>query len=86
LDKSILKLKFRIYNSNIGVDIAKLGIKKSFSEVEWIAILNQIKRKSKSKNKPTLVQCKKIIYPIKISMGTSSETTAKYKSIIVSGD
>jgi hypothetical protein len=26
------------------------------------------------------------IYPNKISMGTSSETTAKYKSSLVSGD
>lgn len=76
-------------NLNIGASISKLALQKNpFPEVEWLLILNQIAAKSKAKSKlSTWFSAKNIIYPSKISVEqTSSETTAKYKASIVSGE
>ncbi len=74
---------------NIDTPISKLALQKNpFPEVEWILILNQIEAKKKSKQKlPHWFATENIIYPSKISIEqTSSETTALYKSSIVSGE
>jgi hypothetical protein len=63
--------------------ITKLALQKNPFQVEWIAILNQIEAKQKQKTNYQLVQCKKIIYPSKISEQTSSSSCIK--STIVSG-
>ena len=75
-------------HKNIDSTISKLALQKNpFPEVEWILILNQIEAKKKSKLKlPSWFATENIIYPSKISIEqTSSETTALYKSKIVSG-
>jgi hypothetical protein len=76
-------------NKNIETTISKLALQKNpFPEIEWILILNQIESKKKSKQKlPHWFATENIIYPSKISIEqTSSETTALYKSSIVSGE
>ena len=76
-------------DKNIDENIAKLALQKNpFPEIEWIAILNQIEAKAKSKTRlPHWFATKNIIYPSKISVEqTSSEKTADYKTSIVSGD
>lgn len=76
-------------DKNIGNDVSKLAfVKNPFSEIEWVEILNQIAAKSKAKSKlPTWFSAQNIIYPSKISVEqTSSEKTAEYKSMLVSGD
>ena len=76
-------------NTNLDKNIAKLALQKNpFPETEWIAILNQIEAKTKSKDKlPQWFAAKNIIYPSKISVEqTSSEKTASYKSELVSGE
>ena len=75
-------------NSNIGKNITELALQKNpFPEMAWIAILNQIEAKTKSKDKlPHWFATKNILFPSKISVEqTSSEQTAAYKSEIVSG-
>ncbi len=81
------EIQFFIHK-NIDSTISKLALQKNpFPEVEWILILNQIEAKKKSKLKlPSWFATENIIYPSKISIEqTSSETTALYKSKIVSG-
>lgn len=76
-------------NKNIDTSISKLALQKNpFPKVEWISILNQIEAKKKSKQKlPNWFATENIIYPSKVSIEqTSSETTALYKSHIVSGE
>lgn len=76
-------------NKNIDKKVAKLALQKNpFPEMEWIAVLNQIEAKNKSKDKlPHWFAAKNIIFPSKISVEqTSSEKTAYYKSEIVSGE
>jgi hypothetical protein len=76
-------------NNNLDKSIAKLALQKNpFPEMEWIAILNQIEAKTKSKDKlPHWFAAKNIIFPSKISVEqTSSEKTALYKSELVSGE
>jgi len=73
---------------NTGLDTNKLALKKNpFSQIDYKFILNQIESRTKSKDKlPTWFNCDTIIFPSRISIEqTSSETTAKYKSEIVSG-
>ncbi len=68
--------------------ITELAFKKNpFQNIDFKTILNQISSRSKAKTKlPTWFNTKNIIYPTKISLEqTSSETTAKYKSQLVSG-
>lgn len=70
-------------------DISKLALKKNpFPEIDFMSVLNQIECRTKSKDKlPTWFAAKNIIYPSKISVEqTSSETTARYKSELISGE
>lgn len=70
-------------------DISKLALKKNpFPEIDFKSVLNQIECRTKSKDKlPTWFAAKNIIYPSKISVEqTSSETTARYKSELISGE
>ncbi len=89
MDKSILKPEIQQFiTANSSVDITKLALLKNpFPEVNWLNILNQITAKAKCKTKlPHWYNTENIIYPNKISIEqTSSETTAKYKSSLVSG-
>ena len=69
--------------------MAKLALQSNpFPKVEWSEILNQIAARDKTKDKlPTWYACEDIIYPSKISVEqTSSETAAKYKASLVSGE
>jgi len=74
---------------NTGLDTSKLALKKNpFSKIDFKIILNQIESRTKSKDKLSIwFNCENIIYPSKVSVEqTSSETTAKYKSQIISGE
>ncbi len=76
-------------NKNLNEDSSKLALKKNpFPEVNYSVLINQIIAKKKAKDKlPTWFLTKNIIFPEKISIEqTSSETTAKYKATLVSGD
>jgi hypothetical protein len=90
LDSSLLHPPIQKFiTANIGADSSKLALQKNpFPDVNWIAILNQIAAKTKSKNKlPTFFKTENIIYPSKISVEqTSSEKTAQYKASLVSGE
>lgn len=74
---------------NLGTDSVKLALKKNpFPEVSYAEIINQIISKKKAKEKLiTWFSIANIIYPEKISIEqTSSESTANYKSSLVSGE
>lgn len=90
MDQQILNADVQAFiTKNIGQSISKLALQKNpFPEVDWIAILNQIEAKTKSKDKlPTWFSTENIIYPAKISIEqTSSEKAAQYKASIVSGE
>ena len=76
-------------NKNLNEDSSKLALKKNpFPEVNYSVLINQIIAKKKAKDKlSTWFLTKNIIFPEKISIEqTSSETTAKYKATLVSGD
>lgn len=76
-------------NLNIGADIQKLSLQKNpFPDTDYKVILNQIEAKTKAKSKlPTWFNSENIIFPSKVSVEqTSSETTAKYKSELISGN
>lgn len=76
-------------NKNLNEDSSKLALKKNpFPEVNYSVLINQIIAKKKAKDKlPTWFLTENIIYPEKISIEqTSSETTAKYKASLVSGE
>ena len=75
-------------NSSLQANISKLALSKNpFPEVDWKEIINQIVSKNKSRHKlPTWFNTENIYYPASISIEqTSSETTAKYKSELISG-
>ena len=75
-------------NANLNTNIIQLALTKNpFPEIEYTAIINQIKAKQKSKEKlPLWFNTPNIIFPSKISVEqTSSEKTAEYKSKIISG-
>jgi hypothetical protein len=86
----ILKPEIQNYiYEKTGADISKLAFQKNpFPEIDFKIILNQIETRTKSKEKlPTWFNTKNIVFPSKISVEqTSSETTAQYKSEIVSGE
>jgi hypothetical protein len=69
LDLTILNSEIQEINRNIAIKITKLALQKNpFPAVEWIAILNQIDAKNKSKDKlPSWFNAKEIIYPSKVS-------------------
>lgn len=89
MDASLLNPDIQRYiNAHLAADVSKLALSKNpFPEVGWAEILNQIAAKSKAKDKlPTWFGTENILYPSKISIEqTSSETTAKYKATLVSG-
>ncbi len=74
---------------NLNLDSSKLALKKNpFPEIIYSVLINQIIAKKKAKDKlPTWFSTENIIYPEKISIEqTSSETTAKYKASLISGE
>lgn len=76
-------------NKNLNEDSTKLALKKNpFPKVNYSVLINQIIAQKKAKEKlPTWFLLENIIYPEKISIEqTSSETTAKYKASLVSGE
>src|SRR5690606_15268236 len=76
-------------NSNLKQDINTLALKKNpFPEYEWSWILNQIRSKQKAEKKlPTWYHNDEIIFPSTLSIEqTSSETLAKFKSELISGN
>ncbi|MGL2994646.1 THUMP-like domain-containing protein [Flavobacterium sp. TSSA_36] len=90
-------MNFKILNTAIQnfIDIhlnhktAQLALQKNpFPDVAWLDVLEQIESKNKAQEKlPTWFSCASIVYPSKISIEqTSSESTAFYKSKLVSGD
>ena len=75
-------------NKNINIDIPKLILKGTpFSDVSIQELANQIAAKKKCKNKlSSWFNADNIYFPPKVSIEqTSSETTATYKSKLVSG-
>lgn len=88
--ESLLQTEIQDFiNQNLNADSTKLALKKNpFPEVNYSVIINQIIAKKKAKDKlPTWFSTENIIYPEKISIEqTSSETTAKYKASLVSGE
>ncbi|WP_323789856.1 class I SAM-dependent methyltransferase [Psychroserpens sp.] len=89
MNQNILHSEVQAYiNSNINEDVTKLLLKGiSFQNVSTKEIVEQIEAKLKSKNKlPTWFQTEGIYFPNKLNIEqTSSETTAKYKSELISG-
>ncbi len=74
---------------NLNSEITKLILKGSpFATISIQELANQILAKQKSTKKiPTWFSSENIYYPAKISIEqTSSETTAEYKSKLISGD
>ena len=74
---------------NLNTDSSKLALKKNpFPAINYSIIINQIVAKKKAKEKLiTWFSTANIIYPEKISIEqTSSESTANYKSSLVSGE
>ncbi|WP_136666662.1 class I SAM-dependent methyltransferase [Flavobacterium sp. H122] len=75
-------------NDSLTMNFTKVALMKNpFPEISWNEILNQIASKAKAKEKlPTWYNQKNIIFPSKLSVEqTSSETTAQYKSQLISG-
>ncbi|NVK53495.1 MAG: RsmD family RNA methyltransferase [Flavobacteriaceae bacterium] len=90
MNLAILNTEVQKYiNDNLNVNIAKLAFKGSpFDTVSTQELITQIANKKKAEKKlPTWFKTQNIIYPNKINLEqTSSETTANYKSSIISGD
>lgn len=76
-------------NNNLKQDINSLALKKNpFPDYEWSWILNQIQAKQKAEKKlPTWFSNEDVIFPSTLSIEqTSSETLAKFKAELISGD
>lgn len=74
---------------NTSADVVQLALQKNpFPEFSWTEILEQISGRQKAVDKlPTWFACATVVYPSKISVEqTSSETTAQYKSSLISGN
>lgn len=74
---------------NTGRPATQLALQKNpFTGIEWPEIINQVAAREKAKDKlPTWFGTQNIIYPSKVSVEqTSSETAARYKSRLVSGE
>jgi hypothetical protein len=90
MDKWLLSAEIQefIY-LNTNADLTRLALQKNrFPNTEWTTILNQIAARQKAKTKlPTWFNTPDVIYPTKISIEqTSSERTAAYKSVLLSGN
>lgn len=90
MNKNILHTEVQTYiNSHLNDDITKLLLKgASIHNVNTKAIVEQIEAKRKCKTKlPTWFNTNGIYFPNKLNIEqTSSETTAKYKSELISGN
>lgn len=88
--KNILSQEVQSFiEESLSVNFSKLALQKNpFPEISWNEILTQIASKAKAKEKlPTWFHTKDILYPSKLSIEqTSSETTAKYKTSLISGN
>lgn len=76
-------------NNNLKQDIKTLALKKNpFPDYEWSWILNQIQAKQKAEKKlPTWFSNDDVIFPNTLSIEqTSSETLAKFKAELISGE
>lgn len=76
-------------NNNLKQDIKTLALKKNpFPVYEWSWILNQIQAKQKAEKKlPTWFSNEDVIFPSTLSIEqTSSETLAKFKAELISGE
>ncbi|KAA5532004.1 THUMP-like domain-containing protein [Paenimyroides baculatum] len=76
-------------NNNLKQDINNLALKKNpFANYEWSWILNQIQAKQKAEKKlPTWFSNEDVIFPSTLSIEqTSSETLAKFKAELISGE
>lgn len=76
-------------NKNLKQNINSLALKKNpFPDYEWSWILNQIQAKQKAEKKlPTWFANDDIIFPSTLSIEqTSSETLAKFKASLISGE
>ena len=86
----LLKSEIQEYiTKNSGTSITTLAFQKNpFPEIDFKIVLNQIEARTKIQKKLfTWYTTNNIIYPSKISVEqTSSETTAKYKSELITGD
>lgn len=90
MNKYILNTEIQNFiNSNINSDTNALLLKgTNFSNVKTNEIVEQIEAKKRCQKKlPTWFKTKNIYYPNKLNIEqTSSETTAKYKSELISGN
>jgi len=76
-------------NNNLKQDINTLALKKNpFPDYEWSWILNQIQAKQKAEKKlPSWFSNEDVIFPSTLSIEqTSSESLAKFKSELISGE
>ncbi len=74
---------------HLNTDIAKLIFKGSpFQDISIQELVGQIEAKKRAQQKlPTWYACENVYYPSKLNIEqTSSESTAKYKSSLISGD
>lgn len=88
-EKLLLPEVQRFIIENTGRPVTQLALQKNpFQDIEWAEIINQIAAREKAKDKlPTWYSTHDIIYPSKVSVEqTSSETAARYKSALVSGE
>ncbi len=79
----------KFIRESTGKPVAQLALQKNpFPFADWTVILNQIAAREKAKDKlPTWFAAQNIIYPSKISVEqTSSETAARYKANLISGN
>lgn len=87
---ALLQPEIQAYiREHTNADVKKLALQKNpFHDIQWADVLNQIAARQKAKDKlPTWFSAENIIYPSKISVEqTSSETAAKYKAGLVSGE
>ncbi|RZL02309.1 MAG: class I SAM-dependent methyltransferase, partial [Pedobacter sp.] len=88
--EDLLKTEIQQYiRECTGQNVTALALKKNpFPGTDWQFIVAQIAAREKAKGKlPTWFAAEDIIYPSKISVEqTSSETTAEFKSALVSGE
>ena len=90
MNKALLNTEYQEYiNSHLNSDIQGLVLNQNIDiPFDFKDIINQIESKKKSKTKlPTWFNTSGIYFPNKLNIEqTSSEITAKYKSLLVSGD
>lgn len=88
--KKLLRPEVQAFiRAQTGADLGQLALAKNpFPDIDWKTILNQIAARTKAEGKlPTWFQSENIVWPEKISVEqTSSETTASFKSKLISGN